>query len=365
MAPALSEHAASQRHAASPRLADPPEHAAPGQHAAPRRVAALVGALGIVLAACTSGPTAVETLTGARVDPATLPASLPLIRSGDHLLVDVSFGEAAASVPLIVDTGAPLTLSDELAEAHGRASGGRIRTVSIDGVVTESDVVSVPRLDLGDAVYADAGAVKGFVEAGNPLACVSPHGLVGATLMDGAVWQFDYPAATLTIAPDLTGVDDVSGAFRIPFEAASDASPTPVIALGVGDGELPFIVDTGSDGWLLLHPADLEAIGVEVADDVPSRTTRASSAAGSQLAEVSFAAIDVTLGDVRLDDAPVALLDSLEGGRGVIGNGFLSRFVLTIDWTERALYLDPVGLDAILVDIVRRATAPPPRREGC
>ncbi len=134
-------------------------------------------------------------------------------------------------------------------------------------------------------------------------------------------------------------------AIRLDFEPASDASPSPLVSLPAGEGTLTFLVDTGSDGWLTAHPADLARIGSEVASDAPTVATLASTAGGRVATRLAWTTADVSLGDRQLRDLPIATSTVLPEGQGAMGNAFLDDFIVTIDWPAGVLYLDPVSDD--------------------
>ena len=161
--------------------------------------------------------------------------------------------------------------------------------------------------------------------------------------MQHAVWQVDPVAGTLTVAAATDGLAHVDGALRLPFERASVASPSPILHLPVGDGSVDVLLDTGSDGWLTIHPADLEGAGVPVPEDAPAMDLLLGTAAGDRLVRVTWATADVSLGDARPAAMPIAISEAVPQGQGSVGNAFLDDFVLTIDWTKDVVYLDPIA----------------------
>ena len=206
-------------------------------------------------------------------------------------------------------------------------------------------MVPLRRLRVGPAEFRDVGAVETAIDRADPLWCLADAGLIGASLMRDAVWQLDYGAQRLTIAPSVEGLDHVADAIRLDFEPASDVSPSPLVSLPAGEGRLTFLVDTGSDGWLTAHPADLARIGSEVAPDAPAVATLASTAGGRVATRLAWTTADVSLGDRQLRDLPIATTTVLPEGQGIMGNAFLDDFVVTIDWPAGVLYLDPVAGD--------------------
>jgi hypothetical protein len=337
-----------------PTLPDPAEPASPDDAGPPGRwrvsnirpiaivaVAALVIG-GIVLVTPSEQERGLEALGATTLEPLEQPVTVPLREVAGHLVVDAALGSAGEPTGLILDTGAPVILASDLVQRFGGDPAGSIMSASIDGQVTTSDVVPIPSLRLGGATFRDVGAVSGFIEPDSPLACSSDRGLLGASLMQQAVWQIDSAADVVTIAPSVAGLDHIAGAIAIPFERGSEASGSPIIELPAGAGRLRFLVDTGSNGWLSVHPDDLEGTGASLAADAPATDTLGVGASGTFETRLAWTALDLVLGDLALPATPIATTDSIASGQGNIGNAFLSNFIVTVDWTADTLYLEPL-----------------------
>ncbi len=306
-------------------------------------VAAII--IGIVLVAQEDQQEGITTLGASTVVAETLPQTVPFQQLAGHLVVDVALGSGRETVPMILDTGAPTIVSADLAERFGGEVTGSIVSASIDGEVTSSPVVPFSSVTVGGAEFRDVGGVAGFIAPGNPLYCISGHGLIGATLMKDAVWQIDYSTQQVTIASSVEGLDHIDGAISLAFTPASEGSPSPIIEIPAGDGTLRLLLDTGSDGWLTVNPLDLEGTGASVDSDSPTVATIGAGATGTFETSLVWTALDMQFGEQELAAVPMATTVTLAEGQGNIGNAFLSNYVVTIDWPESTLYLDPVTDD--------------------
>ncbi len=142
----------------------------------------------------------------------------------------------------------------------------------------------------------------------------------------------------LTIAASVDGLDHIDGATALEFTPASAVSPSPLVELPAGEGSLTFLLDTGSDGWLATHPADLEDAGIVVTDDAPSMAILGSGSAGPVLTRARW--VEAAIAGEPL---PIAASESMPQGQGDAGTDYLSRFVVTIDWPAGVVYLDPIA----------------------
>jgi hypothetical protein len=276
------------------------------------------------------------------IDPATLPATVPFTYNSNHVVVDVALG-SGEKLPMMLDTGAPLEISDEIAQAGGWPVVMQMPVVGGGNATSTRDVVGVDSLSVGDVKIEQVGAIKGWVGPENPLSCVTEHGLFGANAMADAVWQIDYEAGTITVAPSVDGLDHIAGAQAVPFQPAPGLAPNPVIAIEMGSGALPFLIDTGSDLGIVAAPADLAKVGITPADGGPRVNARIAGNEGTFEVALDFVTTPMKVGDLEIV-YPVGAGD-IVAGYGNIGNAFLSQFVVTFDWSTNTIYLDPIAAD--------------------
>jgi hypothetical protein len=276
------------------------------------------------------------------VDPSTIPATFPFRHVAGEVVVDATIG-TAGPLPMMLDTGAPLNIPAELIASQGFPIVGQQPTNSAGGVQTTQDIAAVPSLAVGPVKIGSTAAISGWVGQDNPLSCVTQTGLVGANAMADAVWQIDYQAQTVTVAPSVDVLGHIDGAISVPFIPGQGLAPNPFIGFDIGTGSLAFLVDTGSDAGIVIGPKELAATGIAVPADAPTVTAQASGAQGVFDVELKYVDLPMKLGDTAVT-LPVAVGDVV-AGFGNIGNAFLSQFVVTFDWSTRTLYLDPVSAD--------------------
>jgi predicted aspartyl protease len=286
---------------------------------------------------------ALEALGSATTDASTLPQTISFRYVAGVIVIDVDLDGSGRTVPLMVDTGAPTNLSDDLVDELAIGAAGAIFENAIDGSEFPQGVVVIPTVSIGGARFEDVGAVKGFLEPGDPFSCIVDGGIIGASLMKDAVWQIDYRAQELTIAPSIDGLDHVSDTTAVEFTVDFQESPSPVVNVLADDGILIFILDTGSDGSIAVSPQDMAVVGIEVREGAPAFTAAAMGAAGTFKTRLEYANVDLSFVGGVLEDYPLAGEETLELGSGNIGNRFLEDFVVTFDWPGRRIYLDPVA----------------------
>jgi hypothetical protein len=172
---------------------------------------------------------------------------------------------------------------------------------------------------------------------------VTEHGLVGGNVMRDAVWQIDYQAKTVTVTESTEGIDHVTGAIAVPFQPKG-LGQSPLVGFALGNAGLPFLVDTGSSFGMVAAPADLERVGVSVPADAPTVKTRIAGAGGSFDLDLAYVPSQVGLNETTTIDYPIGAGDIVKD-IGNIGNAFLSQFVVTFDYPNATIYLDPISDD--------------------
>lgn len=317
-----------------------------------RRAPLAVGVVGIalLLAACGSGSSTDPSPAGSSaaaevqgaIDPATLPVTLNYDYLADHIVVDTGFG-TDETFPMMLDTGAPLNVSADLVTKFGFPVIGQQEAQAGGGTVT-SDRVGVDRVTMGGLTVDKVVGITPWVDTSNPLSCVTEHGLVGGNVMSEAVWQIDYQAKTLTVSASTEGIDHVAGAIRIPFQPQQGLGKSPLVGFALGDAGLPFLVDTGSSFGIVAAPADLERVGVTIPADAPTVKTRIAGAAGAFDLDLAYVTSPLGLNETTTIDYPIGAGDIVKGV-GNIGNAFLSQFIVTFDFPNTTIYLDPISDD--------------------
>ena len=166
------------------------------------------------------------------------------------------------------------------------------------------DIADVPSLAVGPVKIGSSAAISGWVGPDNPLSCITQTGLVGANAMADAVWQIDYPAQTVTVAPSVDGLEHIEVRSRCPSSPSEGIAPQPVHRPSRSvPARWSFLVDTGSDGGIVIGPADLAGSGIEVPARCAPGLRPGAGAQGAFDVELRF----VDLPDARLGDLEVTL----------------------------------------------------------
>ena len=249
---------------------------------------------------------------------------------------------AGAKAPdtFVLDSGAPMTVSDQLVDELGILPAASIELRGPEDGQQTVPVVSLPDVALAGLSFRDVGAVVSWVEPPSALACLSTAGLMGASLMQAAIWQIDFRSGQIAISSSLAGLKGLSDAMRLPFKRA-DAAGSPRILVGVADNDnASLLIDLGFNGSIAIPAAQLAESGDHIPDSAliedgsSSTTVFGSVASTARIGRLR----ELRLGDLVLHDFPVATGTAVSDFH--VGIEFLRHFRVTIDWRSDDLYLE-------------------------
>jgi clan AA aspartic protease (TIGR02281 family) len=162
---------------------------------------------------------------------------------------------------------------------------------------------------------ADAFQVALLLEPPEPLARLAREGL-----------------AELTVAAPAS-----AGESAVRLESGRGVWIAPVVVNGAHRGR--FLVDTGAS-VSLLSPALARSAGVEPRRSTP---TIELQTVGGRASGATALVASLRVGDVEARGVEALILDPGSGLDGILGNSFLSRYVLTLDADRGLLQLRPLA----------------------
>jgi predicted aspartyl protease len=245
-------------------------------------------------------------------------------------------------VRMIVDTGGLNVLTPAAAARIGLTSAGKMAIGGVGDRKSDVGLARARELAVGDVRLAAPVFYVLDFEALTDVEGEQLDGLVGFELFQRLAVRIDYPGSKLT----LTRRDDFvppGGAIVVPFEM-SDRTP---IAAGSIDG-IPgrFTIDTGARNSLTAHSPFVRAHNLEARYRPAFETIIGWGVGGPSRAKpVRFK--QVKLGDAVLTDVAGELFTGDKGAMSEpdtsanLGGGILRRFVVTFDYRDRKMFLEP------------------------
>lgn len=280
-----------------------------------------------------------------RIEKSSLPITFPFETVLDHVVVDVAVGDGKA-VPYMFDTGAPTYITRAISDAN--PGEVLIETVGAagGGTLIWNPLRRLPSMTVENSLkITDATGQIGW-EPDAGLYCITPHGLLGAPAMRNAVWQINYGSGEITVAASVSQLEHIKEAIELPFTVKPNTlSPSPRVELGVGNGTLTFVVDTGGGIPLTINTKSLEKVGIKVPADAPISVNLAGGAAGTFEIKLAGLQIPVKIGDRKITSTVFVGDGMAPTTDGNMGHMFLKNFVVTFDWSTNKMYLEPLAKD--------------------
>ncbi len=171
---------------------------------------------------------------------------LPIRIDRNLFFVDVEIeGE---TYNFLFDSGAPMVISQELAEKYQCKV---LRTSNIrdsQNQVRKQDYVLLPDLQIGDRVFSGLAGLSSDLKASAILNCLNLDGIIGANAMAMQYWDFSVADSIMRISKTKAHWPEGK---KYVFHFAMKSTRTPLIKLKVNNTDVSGITfDTGSSGIL-------------------------------------------------------------------------------------------------------------------
>lgn len=232
--------------------------------------------------------------------------------------------------PSAIDLSLAKSLSLQLSAEAGAAEGVGTDTVHVYQTQFDVTLAESPASSIAAAAL-DLSSLT--AKLGQPLHCV-----LGQSWLGTRVVEINYPLRRLhfgTTAPHMSA-GLTCKVFVMRYWMPDDLMP--LVAVQVNGVDVPVSLDTGSSGTITLFPLGARRAGIQPPTRDSSQTV--TGARGS-VAVNKITLASLRLGPIAGDDVQASLrdknLDEPEGRQGNLGNGFLSKGVLLLDYQARRI----------------------------
>lgn len=265
-----------------------------------------------------------------------------------HILVDAKIGTKKTASVLILDTGAPTTVSPELSKELGLKKIKVAVNKEENGPLKNAFPI-IDSIRVGSVLFLKTGCAELEMSRIINSNCKSADGILGSNMMKKGIWQINYETQEIRFADQIAAVPDLDNAIQVDFTPAPFTG-TPMLSVAVNDSNfINLIIDTGFNGFISFETADKKKVlqSTGAADTRAIKSLGYGSVYGRDTTTSKYYIIrgDLKLGNQRMDDLPMTFgryRNTSERKQGVIGNDFLSHFIVTIDWLANKIYFKPV-----------------------
>jgi Aspartyl protease len=145
----------------------------------------------------------------------------------------------------IFDTGAVLTLSEEMQEIMQYAKIGSVVVNDVNGKTSDAKIVRVKALQIGSISFLDFASVVMDLKNSYPINCLACDGIIGSNVFKDCIVSIDLGRKLLIVTDNLQKLA-VQKAWQSPVSL--NAIGKPYIQMNIGNGiNFDGLFDSGSD----------------------------------------------------------------------------------------------------------------------
>ena len=195
--------------------------------------------------------------------------------------------------------------------------------------------VQVESISIGEITFTNQTAFIGDFEANPILQCLKVDGIIGSNLIRHCNWTIDQEQMSLTLFDNI-GEFNYNECITIPFK--TDYQYNMFMDMGVGQATIKnVLVDYGSNGTVSFNDEIFTTLkNRSIIDEVlVEKGFIQSGIVGKSVALTREIVYSDSL-NINSVYFPKAMLRT--GKTVSVGNGFLSRFKVTIDWKNKKLH---------------------------
>jgi len=265
---------------------------------------------------------------------------IPFVYYNDLIFIKVVID--GNSYNFFVDTGAGLNvigknIIDQINYKHvskSKVSGSS--NISKKAQLIELEKISIANLD-----FAHTGAIiMDLSHLQELLACQKIDGIIGNNLLRKATWQINYNKQEIIISNKIENMFISPNAHKIDIDSKKWGNV--YLDINIDGEKSKYTFDTGFTGKIKSNKAlfnDLLKGNNNLEYIVETGRT------GANIYEITNGYIyNVYVDSVDIEGIKIQnqIINLSESSKSLLGNGFFKNYILTMDWNNNRLYLDPM-----------------------
>ncbi len=242
----------------------------------------------------------------------------------------------------LIDTGAPMVISTEVAKEIGFKATKSKHTRSSNGLSGTSLWGTLKQVRIASLTFSNIPTAVVNFESTKVIKCLGVDGIIGANLMSAGIWQFQYDNNKVVVTNSLQTLDNVVGVSVMRFKKVG-ANKSPYISASINRQRSSLVLfDTGFNGFFdLPYSSYRKSLGSENLNSyIEVVTGRGWGAEGV------FGSIDTTLFQVKVNQLqvgeetfvePVFAMGHTKSPK--VGVMFLKGRTVTLDYPAAKMYV--------------------------
>jgi hypothetical protein len=262
-------------------------------------------------------------------------SEIPFRYVNGYIFVDIIQNDKKYN--FLFDSGAEATLIDK--SIINEFEFKPFSTSNISGPLITNGVVNTITLSaikISDIEFLDIGAVAFDLQIFKSKFCEKLDGVIGSTLLKKAKWQIDYKNKVIRLSNEISNLISEKPKYTLTTNIPEKGWGTETIELNIDGFVSQFNFDTGNGrSKIVSQPNKLKDFTTNTKGSIIEYGFKKSAT------DYKFIAESVTIGGIKLKNQTISLENEV-GNLQLLGNRFFENFILTIDWKNHQLYLDPI-----------------------
>jgi len=266
---------------------------------------------------------------------------IPFTLKGHPILVKARINRSQKEYTFFFDTGALTIIRQEVAKELGLPKGIEVEATDISGSSKKIELVKADILAGGMEVKDCATGVTDFSD----LLPSDIAGILGSNFFRHFAVTIDYRKKEITFSRKSRQANAQLKEITIPFEPSMKNGFAPMIECMVDNSiEVSAIIDTGFPGTAALSLPLLKQTGAfKRGSAVSAKGCMLRGLFGAAKEEFYGLRIDqLMIGDLKLNNIP-AISQHSKAEILLLGNRFLDRYLVTLDYPAKRMILTPNG----------------------
>lgn len=237
----------------------------------------------------------------------------------------------------LFDSGAEATLIDK--SIIHKFEFEPFSTSNISGpLIKNGDVstITLSAIKVSEIEFLDIGAVAFDLQVFKSKFCEKLDGVIGSTLLKKAKWQIDYENKVIRLSDNISNLISEKPKYELTTNIPEKGWGTETIELNIDGYTSQFNFDTGNGrSKIVSHPNKIKDFTTNNNNLITEYGFKKSTT------DYKFIAKNLTLGNITLNNQTISLENEV-GNRQLLGNRFFESFIVTIDWENHQVFLEPV-----------------------
>ncbi len=236
----------------------------------------------------------------------------------------------------LFDTGAETTVIDK--SILNQFSFEPFAESNITGpIIKDQDVKTIilSNIELAGIMFSEMGAVSIDMEFSKEKFCKDLHGIIGSNLMKKSKWQIDYKNQIIKFTNDISKFKLDNPKYILETKLSSKGFGTESVNIEINGQNMPFSFDTGNGARkIVANPSSYKKI-IKKSNTIEYGFPKSDK-------DYSLIPEKLLIGGIEFSNQ-IVTFENKVGNRQILGNKFYENFLVTIDWENHQLYLDPQG----------------------